>query len=75
MKMSKTSRFWSGLCAAIPALAAAWAFAGVEAGNPGGPMHGGGKIFVADRASSTVSVISVRSDEVIATLDMPSGGL
>jgi YVTN family beta-propeller protein len=35
--------------------------------------QGGGKIVVADRASGTLSVISVKTDEVIATVEMPPG--
>jgi YVTN family beta-propeller protein len=33
----------------------------------------GGKIVVADRASGTLTVISTRTDEVMATLEMPEG--
>lgn len=33
----------------------------------------GGKIVVANRASSTLSVISTRSDEVVTTINMPQG--
>lgn len=35
----------------------------------------GGKIVVADRASGTLSVISVRSDELVATVELPDGDL
>ena len=33
----------------------------------------GGKIVIADRASGTISVIDVRSDEVMATYELPAG--
>jgi len=38
------------------------------------PLVQGGKVAVADRASGTISVISTRSDEVVATIDMPNAG-
>ena len=34
---------------------------------------GAGKIVVADRGSGTLTVISARTDEVVATLEMPAG--
>jgi DNA-binding beta-propeller fold protein YncE len=36
-------------------------------------MFTGGKIVVADRASGTISVISARTDELIATIELPPG--
>ena len=38
------------------------------------PPAGGGKVVVANRASGTISAISVRTDEVVATVDMPDDG-
>jgi DNA-binding beta-propeller fold protein YncE len=35
---------------------------------------GGGNVVVANRASGTLSAIGVRTDEVIATVDMPDAG-
>ena len=35
----------------------------------------GGKVVVADRASGTISVISARTDELVATIDLPAGDM
>ena len=37
-------------------------------------IPGGGKVVVANRASGTITVISARTDEVLATVEMPDGG-
>ncbi|HSE98469.1 MAG TPA: YncE family protein, partial [Blastocatellia bacterium] len=42
--------------------------------NEGGESQpGGGKIIIANRASGTISVIDVLSDEVTGTFDLPAG--
>jgi DNA-binding beta-propeller fold protein YncE len=38
------------------------------------PLVEGGKVVIADRSSATISVVSTRSDQLAATIDMPGKG-
>jgi YVTN family beta-propeller protein len=61
------------LSIAILALAGTRIGAAAGIASAAGSGQSSGKIVVADRASGTISVISVKTDEVTATIDLPAG--
>ncbi|MDY7107194.1 MAG: YncE family protein [Planctomycetota bacterium] len=64
---------WRALCAALLALVTVQFAAAAETPEARASLPGFGKIVVADRDSGTISVIGVRTDEVLATIDLPAG--
>jgi YVTN family beta-propeller protein len=65
-------RPWRALCAALLALVTAQ-FSTAQTPGASASLRGPGKIVVADRDSGTISVIGVKNDEVLATIDLPAG--
>jgi DNA-binding beta-propeller fold protein YncE len=70
--MPTNSLLSNRICSAVFALAISLAISLSVSAAP--PLVKGGKVVVADRASGTISVISTKSDELAATIDMPDGG-
>jgi YVTN family beta-propeller protein len=65
--------FWRLLTVATLALLGARTGAAADRASAAPAAPPGGKVVVANRASGTLSVISVQSDDVSATIDLPVG--
>lgn len=73
MNRNRRWKPWRAVCAALLALVSVQLATAAGAGDSRHSAHAFGKIVVADRDSGTISVIGVKTDEVLATIDLPAG--
>ena len=73
MNRKRIHTTWCTLLVAVVALVGARTVAAAGAERSMESIHAFGKIVVADRDSGTISVIGVKTDEVLATIDLPAG--
>jgi DNA-binding beta-propeller fold protein YncE len=73
MNRNRRWKPWRAVCAALLALVSVQFAAAMGGGNPALSARAGGKIVVADRNSGTISVIGVKHDELLATIELPAG--
>jgi DNA-binding beta-propeller fold protein YncE len=73
MNRNRRWKPWRAACAALLALVSVQFAAAMGGADSELSARAGGKIVVADRNSGTISIIGVKHDELLATIELPAG--